>query len=159
MTVFKEEYDAKRVIFNLELGVAERLKRAKESAAELGKKLDVDAAVTKAVEKFLDKAEKRIADLNATRQDLASFRISTGPTPVEQIQGYVLEPPQASPESEAPPGRPDGEAPGSAMTARPGQDCKAAPEKPRSQEAGIFAAGNAPSEDTTRTGNTPGGWA
>lgn len=92
MTVFKEDQESKRVIFNIELGLALRLEKAKESAKELGKKLDVDNAVNKALEKFLAKAEKHMAELSATKQNLSSFRISTGPLPPDQITGYVQDP-------------------------------------------------------------------
>ena len=63
MKVFKEEAETKRVIFNIKMELAERLEKAKEDARELGKKLDIDDAVNKTVEKFLKKAEKKIAEM------------------------------------------------------------------------------------------------
>ncbi len=63
MSVFKEEKDFKRVIFNVEAGVAERLERAKDVSRRYGKKLDVDSAIDKALEKFLVKAEKKLAEM------------------------------------------------------------------------------------------------
>ena len=64
MGVFKDEKEVKRVIFNVEMGLAERLEKAKELSRELGKKLDVDTAIDKALEKFLKKAEKKLADMH-----------------------------------------------------------------------------------------------
>ena len=63
MTVFKEDIETKRVIFNVRLEYAYRLEKAKEEARTLGKKLDIDSAIDKALEKFLKKAEKKIVEL------------------------------------------------------------------------------------------------
>lgn len=63
MSIFKTEKDFKRVIFNLDAALAERLEAAKERSKNMGKRLDVDAAVDKAVEKFLKKAEKKIEEM------------------------------------------------------------------------------------------------
>jgi hypothetical protein len=63
MGIFKKEIETKRVIFNIRLDLAEELEKAKEDARSFGKKLDVDTAVNKALEKFLKKAEKRIAEM------------------------------------------------------------------------------------------------
>jgi hypothetical protein len=63
MSVFVREKEFKRVIFNVDIRLAERLEKAKESSRLLGRKLDVDAAVDKALEKFLKKAEKKIEEL------------------------------------------------------------------------------------------------
>ncbi|MFW5838087.1 MAG: hypothetical protein ACOCVM_08755 [Desulfovibrionaceae bacterium] len=63
MGVFKDETETKRVIFNVRLDLAERLEAAKENARRFGKKLDTDAAVDKALEHFLKKAEKKLQDL------------------------------------------------------------------------------------------------
>ena len=63
MSVFKDDIDSKRVIFNIEMDIADRLEKAKKDARELGKKLDIDGAVNKAVEKFLKKAEKKLAEM------------------------------------------------------------------------------------------------
>lgn len=68
MSVFKEEADTKRVIFNVRMDLAQRLDRAKKDARDLGKKLDVDGAVDKALEKFLKKAEKKIAEAHKKRR-------------------------------------------------------------------------------------------
>jgi cobalamin biosynthesis protein CobT len=62
MGVFKEDTDTKRVIFNVQFELAKRLEQAKKDARGLGKRLDADTAVNKALEKFLKKAEKRIAE-------------------------------------------------------------------------------------------------
>ncbi|MFW5734719.1 MAG: hypothetical protein ACOCWR_06635 [Oceanidesulfovibrio sp.] len=63
MGVFKQEKDYKRVIFNVDADLAERLEQAKERSRSLGRKLDVDTAVDKALEKFLKKAEKKLDEL------------------------------------------------------------------------------------------------
>jgi hypothetical protein len=61
--VFTPEKETKRVIFNVELSLARRLEQAKKEARMLGKKLDVDEAVNKALEDFLKQAEKGITRL------------------------------------------------------------------------------------------------
>lgn len=63
MNVFKEEDETKRIIFNVRLDLADRLERAKKHSRAIGKRLDADTAVDKALEKFLKKAEKKIAEL------------------------------------------------------------------------------------------------
>ena len=68
MTVFKHDKEYKRVIFNIEIGIAEQLEAAKETAKEFGKKLDYETAINKSLEKFLKKAEKKIEEM---RQELA----------------------------------------------------------------------------------------
>ena len=64
MPVFKEETETKRVIFNVRMDLAVRLEKAKEDARVLGKKLDIETTVDKALEKFLRKAEKKLAELH-----------------------------------------------------------------------------------------------
>lgn len=61
--VFTPEKETKRVIFNVELTLARRLDQAKKEARKLGKRLDVDEAVNSALEEFLKRAEKGIAEL------------------------------------------------------------------------------------------------
>jgi hypothetical protein len=63
MSVFKKEIETKRVIFNVRLDLAERLESAKSEARSLGKKLDTDTVIDKALEKFLKKAEKKMAEM------------------------------------------------------------------------------------------------
>lgn len=63
MNVFKQETEAKRVIFNVRADLAARLDQAKADARKLGRKLDIDGAVDEAVEKFLKKAEKKLAEM------------------------------------------------------------------------------------------------
>lgn len=63
MSVFKKEKEFKRVIFNIDAELAERLERAKEVSRGFGKKLDVDGAMDKALEKFLKKAEKKLEEM------------------------------------------------------------------------------------------------
>jgi len=63
MSVFKTDNECKRMIFNVNSEIALRLDAAREEAKSFGKKLDIDSAVNKALEKFLKKAEKKIAEL------------------------------------------------------------------------------------------------
>jgi len=63
MSVFKSDNECKRMIFNVNNEMAQRLDAAREEAKAFGKKLDVDSAVNKALEKFIKKAEKKIAEL------------------------------------------------------------------------------------------------
>lgn len=63
MKLFKEENETKRVIFNVRRDLADRLERAKKHSRAVGKKLDADAAVDEALERFLKKAEKKIGEL------------------------------------------------------------------------------------------------
>jgi len=63
MSVFKSDNECKRMIFNVSGEIAQRLDAAREEAKSFGKKLDVDSAVNKALEKFIKKAEKKIAEL------------------------------------------------------------------------------------------------
>ena len=60
MSIFKNEIETKRVIFNVRMDLAERLEQAKNIARSIGKKLDVDTAIDKALDKFLKKAEKKL---------------------------------------------------------------------------------------------------
>ncbi len=68
MGVFKEDKDFKRVIFNVDSVIAERLESAKERSRNMGRKLDVDTAVDKALEKFLKKAEKKLDELEEEQE-------------------------------------------------------------------------------------------
>ena len=68
MSVFKEETEFKRVIFNIRMDLAERLEIAKTEAADLGKKLDVEGTINKSLERFLKKAEKKIGEMKLKRQ-------------------------------------------------------------------------------------------
>lgn len=68
MSIFKKEIETKRVIFNVRLDLAEQLERAKEDAKGFGKKLDVDTFINKALEKFLKKAEKGIAEIKKKKE-------------------------------------------------------------------------------------------
>jgi len=62
MGIFKEEPETKRMIFNIRGDLTDRLLLAKEDARSMGKRLDIDTAINKAIEKFLQKAEKRIKE-------------------------------------------------------------------------------------------------
>ncbi|QTA93630.1 hypothetical protein [Desulfonema magnum] len=68
MSVFKKEIETKRVIFNVRLDLAERLEKAKKDAKVFGKKLDTDNAIDNTLEKFLKKAEKRIAEMKKKKE-------------------------------------------------------------------------------------------
>jgi septal ring factor EnvC (AmiA/AmiB activator) len=69
LSVFKEEVEYKRIIFNIELPLAERLEKAKDNSKSLGKKLDFDNTINKALEKFLKKAEKKIDEIKRKREE------------------------------------------------------------------------------------------
>ncbi len=62
VSIFKEELETKRMIFNVRGDLADRLLLAKEAARSMGKRLDIETTVNKAIEKFLQKAEKRIKE-------------------------------------------------------------------------------------------------
>ena len=62
MGIFKEEAETKRMIFNIRGDLADRLLLAKEEARSMGKRLDIETTINKAIEKFLQKAEKRIKE-------------------------------------------------------------------------------------------------
>jgi vacuolar-type H+-ATPase subunit H len=62
MGIFKEETESKRMIFNIRSDLANRLLSAREEARSLGKRLDIETSINKAIEKFLQKAEKRIKE-------------------------------------------------------------------------------------------------
>ncbi len=62
MAIFKEEAETKRMIFNIRGDLADRLLLAKEEARSMGKRLDIETTINKALEKFLQKAEKRIKE-------------------------------------------------------------------------------------------------
>ncbi|MDQ7830724.1 MAG: hypothetical protein RDU30_03245 [Desulfovibrionaceae bacterium] len=51
------------MIFNVDSEIAERIEAVREEARGFGKKLDVDTAVNKGLEKFLKKAEKKIEEM------------------------------------------------------------------------------------------------
>jgi len=63
MSIFKQDKEVKRMIFNVDSEVAERVEAVREEARSFGKKLDVDTAVNKGLEKFLKKAEKKIEEM------------------------------------------------------------------------------------------------
>ncbi len=69
MSIFKEEAETKRMIFNIRGDLADRLLLAKEEARSMGKRLDIETTINKAIEKFLQKAEKRIKE-EKKKQDI-----------------------------------------------------------------------------------------
>ena len=62
MSIFKEESEIKRMIFNVRGDLANRLLAAKEEARSMGRRLDIETTINKTIEKFLQKAEKRIKE-------------------------------------------------------------------------------------------------
>jgi len=62
MSIFKEDTETRRMIFNIREDLASRLLLAKEEARSMGKRLDIETTINKAIEKFLLKAEKRIRE-------------------------------------------------------------------------------------------------
>ena len=80
MSIFKEEIETKRVIFNIEIDLANRLDDLKKNARAIGKKLDADTAVNRALEKFLKKAEKKIAEIKKKKGIPDALRITSGET-------------------------------------------------------------------------------
>ncbi|NDY56002.1 hypothetical protein G3N56_04485 [Desulfovibrio sulfodismutans] len=63
MSIFKQDKEVKRMIFNVDSEISERIEAIREEARSFGKKLDVDTAVNKGLEKFLKKAEKKIEEM------------------------------------------------------------------------------------------------
>lgn len=63
MGIFKDDHETKRIIFNINVDIADRLEKAKKDARELGKKLDIDETVNKSMEKFLKRVEKKLAEM------------------------------------------------------------------------------------------------
>lgn len=63
MSIFKNDMETKRVIFNINADLADRLEAAKQLSRRLGKRLDADTSVNKSLEKFLKKAEKKLEEL------------------------------------------------------------------------------------------------
>ena len=63
MSVFKQEREIKRMIFNVYSDTAESIEALKEEARGFGKRLDVDTAVNKALEKFVSKASKKMEEM------------------------------------------------------------------------------------------------
>ena len=69
MSIFKQERENKRMIFNIDADLAERLDRLKEQAKGFEKRLDVDTAVNKALDKFIKKAEKKLEEMKREDKD------------------------------------------------------------------------------------------
>jgi hypothetical protein len=75
MSVFREEKEFKRMIFNINSDVAEAIELLKDKAKNYGKKLDVDTTVNKALAKFIKKAEKKIEEM---QEEAAKARKKAG---------------------------------------------------------------------------------
>ena len=67
MGIFKKPAETKRMIFNIRGDLADRLMLAKEDARSMGKRIDIETPINKAIEKFLQKAEKRIKEEKRSR--------------------------------------------------------------------------------------------
>lgn len=63
MSIFKKDREIKRMIFNIYSDTAERLEQLKDQAKLFDKRLDIDTAVNKALEKFISKAEKKMDEM------------------------------------------------------------------------------------------------
>lgn len=63
MSIFKNDRETKRMIFNVYCDLAERLDALKDEAKTYEKRLDIDTAVNKALEKFISKAEKKMDEM------------------------------------------------------------------------------------------------
>ena len=63
MSIFKKDREIKRMIFNIYSDIAERIEHLKTEAKQHDKRLDVDTAVNKALEKFINKAEKKMDEM------------------------------------------------------------------------------------------------
>jgi hypothetical protein len=82
MGIFKEEPETKRMIFNIRGDLADRLLLSKEEARSLGKRLDIDTTINKAIEKFLQKAEKRIKE---EKKKHGAFLMSLGEKAADSV--------------------------------------------------------------------------
>ena len=69
MSIFKNDRETKRMIFNVYIDVAERLDKARELSRSFDKRLDVDTCINKALEKFLHKAEKKLEEMQRANKD------------------------------------------------------------------------------------------
>jgi hypothetical protein len=63
MSIFKQDREIKRMIFNIYADTADRLESLKTEARHFDKRLDVDSAVNESLGKFVAKAEKKLVDL------------------------------------------------------------------------------------------------
>lgn len=69
MSIFKQDREIKRMIFNVYADLAERIEALKAEARGFDKRLDVDAAVNKALDKFVKKAEKKLEEMKREHKD------------------------------------------------------------------------------------------
>ena len=69
MSIFKPDAEVKRMIFNIDAELADRLEAAKEQSRSFGKRLDVDNAINKALEKFLKKVDKKLEEMRRESKD------------------------------------------------------------------------------------------
>jgi len=69
MSVFKQDKEIKRMIFNVYYDLAERLEALKTEAKRFDKRLDIDTAVNKALDKFITKAEKKLEEMKRETKD------------------------------------------------------------------------------------------
>ncbi len=152
MSVFKEEKEFKRVIFNVENSLAERLEKAKEQAKTLGKKLDVDSAVDKALEKFLKKAEKKLSDMEQEQKGGRRARAGGSEVAAVDADSQTADA-QPGSETESDNNAPENDATGGkSMENADGENMGTALGKPASQKAG----GTGGDAKTTNKANAQG---
>jgi len=84
MSIFKNDKETKRMIFNIYADIAERLDKARELSRSFDKRLDVDSCVNKAIEKFLRKAEKKLEEMQRERKATPA-RASLGPRTADPV--------------------------------------------------------------------------
>jgi hypothetical protein len=80
MSIFKNDRETKRMIFNVYADLADRIDHARERSKSFDKRLDVDTCINKALEKFLHKAEKKLEELEREHRD-KSPRLAARPDP------------------------------------------------------------------------------
>jgi hypothetical protein len=86
MHIFKDEKETKRVIFNIDSGLALRLERARHRARKLSRKLNVDEAVDHALEALLTDGEHSVEPLALKKNaaPAAQGPIIMGPAAAEE---------------------------------------------------------------------------
>lgn len=77
MSIFKNDRETKRMIFNVYSDIAERLDHLKDEAKQHEKRLDVDTAVNKALEKFINKAEKKMDEMRREGKSKRAKHVET----------------------------------------------------------------------------------
>lgn len=81
MSIFKKDREIKRMIFNVYFDIAERLDALKDEAKQYDKRLDIDTAVNKALEKFITKAEKKMDEMRREGKAKQPRHNTSAPSP------------------------------------------------------------------------------